>query len=132
MANEREAALGALDNAQLGIGKSSGNGLPPRFVILLSKGSATLAYRGLYVVDNCNQENNINNNSNSNNEHNSTVAVKAHGWGPKNLHSSDSSLCEFFKFNTSKKGFTVVGSKSFGGTVDAVSLDPSLLKRQGR
>lgn len=124
MSNDREAALSALDGAVLMNGKKygeEGTEAPARFIILLSKGSATLAYRGLYMVgsDAEGGGNNMN------------VAIKKHGWGPKILHSDDEVLGEFFKFNTSKKGFTLVGSRTFGGTIDAVALDPSVLKRRG-
>ena len=84
-----------------------------RFVILLSKGSATLAYRGLYLVS-------------RNGE-----GSKIHGWGPKTLDPRSAVLSEFFRFNTGKKAFVEVGSKTFGGTVDAVSLDPTSLKKKG-
>ena len=122
MANEREAALSALDNAVMMNGKKDGEETPARFVILLSKGSATLAYRGLYMVGS-DAEGGGNTNMN--------FALKKHGWGPKVLHCDDEVLGEFFKFNTSKKGFSLVGSRTFGGTIDAVALDPSVLKRRG-
>jgi len=112
MSNEREAAMASLDLAVLKGRKE--NNAAPRFVILLSKGSATLAYRGLYLVA-------------PNGE-----GTKIHGWGPKTLDPKSAVLSEFFRFNTGKKAFVEVGSKgTFGGTVDAVSLDPTSLKKRG-
>ena len=112
MSNEREAALGALD---LHLIRTKGKpGSSAKFVILLSKGSSTLAYRGLFAIS----ANNV------------TTCTKLHGWGPKNLASDNSAISGYFKFDSSKRGFVGVSSKTFGGTVDAVCIDPSFLNRR--
>jgi len=105
MAAERERALQALE-----IASSEGG----RMVILLSKGASTLAYRGLYVSN-----------------PDGTRARKVEGWGPRVLEAKSGVLREFYRFNTGKKSFMELGNRTFGGTVDAVSLDPTELKKRG-
>jgi len=122
MANEREAALGALDLEILRGGKSGEEVAASRFVILLSKGSSTLAYRGLFVVHGDDGQNG--------GPQGGMLAGKLHGWGPKNLNAENSAISGFYKFDSSKRGFVDVSSRSFGGTVDAVCIDPSFLRKK--
>jgi len=107
MAAEREGALGALDMACKKVQQ-------PRFIILLSKGGSSLAYKGLYLVSD------------------DRAAVKMLGWGPKVLVSGANICGSFYRFNTSKKSFEEVGSSSFGGTVDAVCVDGAHVKIKKR
>ena len=53
--------------------------------------------------------------------------VRIYGRGPKVL--SESQVEEFLKYETSSRSFKALPMKSLGGTADAVSLDPSKLKR---
>ena len=128
MVNEREAALSVLDlqimrSKQALKDNPTGNIPPAKFVILLSKGSSTLAYRGLFVVTS---------DEGTQASHSFTSCTKLHGWGPRNLSAENSAISGFYKFDSSKRGFIGVSSKSFGGTVDAVCIDPSFLNRRGR
>ena len=41
-----------------------------------------------------------------------------------------SAISGFFKYDSSKRGFVEVSSKNFGGTVDAVCIDPSFLNKK--
>ena len=106
---ERERALQAVELAK---GEAGGGG--GRMVILLSKGATNLAYRGLYVSS-----------------PDGTRAKKVEGWGPRVLEAKSKVLKEFYRFNTGKKTFQELGNRTFGGTVDAVSLDPTELRKRG-
>jgi len=64
-------------------------------------------------------------------EHNNNFTCqKIHGWGPGRLSCTASAISGFFKYDSSKRGFVEVSSKNFGGTVDAVCIDPSFLNKK--
>lgn len=99
-----QGALGALDSV---ISKAD---TPPRFIILLSKGGSSLAYKGMYFVND------------------ELSATKIVGWGPKVLNAGAPLCGAFYRFNTGNKSFQEVGTKGFGGTVDAVCVDGQHIK----
>ena len=77
-----------------------------RFIVMLSEGACSLAYRGVYVVMG-----------------DGGSMRKVAGWGPIVVKDEWEGLKEFYRFDTGKKQFVRVKSRTFGGTVDAVSVE---------
>jgi hypothetical protein len=55
------------------------------------------------------------------------LIFKIFGRGPSVI--PESMIADFFKYETSSKAFKKIGSKSLTYTTDAISLDPTKMKR---
>jgi len=120
--SQRVEAIGAIDYWHLGEGAESrrrelqgvvDTSTPTtavtHFVILFFH-SKSLAFRGLYAVDPFTGN-----------------AQKIFGRGPRELPTQ--CIEDFFKYESSSRSFKKLPVKSLSSTVDAVSIDPSRLKK---
>lgn len=110
--SQRQDAISCIEDAGLkGILISNDKRVPISQLIVLLYQHKSLAFRGIYGISPICDE-----------------YLRIYGKGPRSL-SKDIPIEAYMKYSSSSRCFTAIPTKSITSTVDAISIDPTKLKK---